>query len=418
MAHHKTQGKQNPQRSATETVKILQDAGFEAFFAGGCVRDQIMGNSPEDYDIATSARPEKVLQLFPRSARVGAAFGVVMVRLHGRSMEVATFRSDGVYSDGRRPDSVAFTTAEHDAQRRDFTCNGLFFDPVANDLIDYVNGQADIRAKILRAIGDPAQRFREDHLRMMRAIRFAARLGFTIEPATWAAICDNAERLSDISRERIGQELRKILLHPQRQVGAQWLILSGLLNSFWPLHHVANSPTIALPRLSALPKTISFPAALAALMIDLDNSARHDPTIISNQIASLQTSLALSGMETQCATWLLMNLPVLENWHNARLASLKRLLAHAWSDDLLMLYAAEHAADEKAALLAKRIAELKTQPLAPDRLVNGDDLIAMGAQPGPLFKEWLEELYDRQLENEFPDRPSALQAAKSLLLRT
>lgn len=415
MVHHKTQEKFDPRQRAIEVVQKLHAAGFQAFFAGGCVRDQIMGSPPEDYDIATSARPEQVLRLFPRSAQVGAAFGVVMVKLRGRSMEVATFRSDGVYSDGRRPDSVEFTTAEQDAQRRDFTCNGLFFDPIRKVLIDYVGGQADIGAKILRAIGDPAQRFREDHLRMMRAIRFAARFGFTIEPTTWAAIADNAAHLSDISRERIGQEFRKILIHSQRHSAVNLLIDSGLLNSFWSGPLKPNSAANTLKRLTALPATSSFPVALAALILDLAPSLHEDSTISIDHIPRLQNNLALSGLETQYTQWLLTNLPLLEHWQNMRLAAFKRLLAHAWSDELLVLYATGHADDEQATLLTQRLRELKAQPLAPDRFVTGDDLILLGAQPGVLFKTWLEELYDRQLENEFPDRASALEAARKLI---
>ncbi len=401
---------------ATEVVRTLQQAGFEAYFAGGSVRDQIMGNDPADYDIATAARPEQVMRLFPRSQHVGAAFGVVMVRQQGRSMEVATFRTDGVYSDGRRPDTVVFTTAEHDARRRDFTCNGLFYDPVADHLIDYVGGQADIAARILRAIGDPAQRFREDHLRMMRAIRFAARLGFSIEPGTWSAVCDNAVKLSEISRERIGQELRKMLTHPTRCMAIHLLIASGLFQTLWPQPcQTDGSQAPRLARLAHLPPCGSFSLALAALVRDLTIPDAHDSATIAVLPATLQSNLVLSGEETDCVKWLLTNLPVLANWRNLRLAATKRLLAHDWSSDLLAIYAAEHHDDGQFLPLATRLAELRKEPIAPDRMVTGGDLIAMGVTPGPRFKLWLEQLYDRQLENEFQDRSSALDAARKLI---
>ncbi len=404
----------DPRRIAAEVVQTLQASGFEAYFAGGCVRDQIMGNTPEDYDIATSAHPEQVMRLFPRSMHVGAAFGVVMVRHCNRPMEVATFRTDGVYSDGRRPDTVHFTTAEHDAQRRDFTCNGLFFDPMAEKLIDYVGGQEDINARILRAIGEPAHRFREDHLRMMRAMRFAARLNFSIEPATWTAIVTHASRLAEISRERIGLELRKMLIAPQRHSAVQMLARSGLLQSFWPEYAAMDKAGTNLSRLAALPKKTSFPLALAATVLDLIEDHRHDAAALVRQTTALQTNLVLSSEETQWTQWLLTNLPIIAQWRTLRLAAFKRLLAHIWSADLLALYATEQRDDELRGL-TEYITELKKKPLAPERFVDGSDLIAMGVKPGPRFKRWLEELYDRQLEDKFTDRPSALKAAEELI---
>ena len=400
---------------ATEVVQTLQASGHEAYFAGGCVRDQIMGNVPEDYDIATSARPEDVVRLFPRSMRVGAAFGVVMVRRHGYCIEVATFRSDGVYSDGRRPDSITYTTAEHDAQRRDFTCNGLFFDPVKDKLIDYVGGQADIEAKVLRAIGQPLHRFREDHLRMMRAVRFAARLQFSIEPGTWAAIVANAAKLSEISRERIGQELRKMLVHPQRHLAVHLLINSGLFNTFWSKHIEPTIAAINLPKISALPEKSSFPLALAAILLDLAAVDEENAAALVIESNTLQENLALSTEETQWTQWLLNNLPYLAQWRTLRLAAFRRLLAHSWSSDLITLYTAANSDRADMQALTQHISELKQKPLTPDRFVNGSDLIAMGVKPGPRFKFWLEELYDRQLEDNFADRTAALKAAEELI---
>jgi poly(A) polymerase len=212
---------------ALEVIKRLRRSGHVAYFAGGCVRDLLMGTPPKDYDVATDAPPKRVRELFSNTQAVGQAFGVILVRHGPSTVEVATFRTEGIYSDGRRPDSVAFTSAEHDAQRRDFTINGLFLDPLENPpagkVIDYVQGQDDLRHRVLRAIGDPHRRFAEDHLRLLRAVRFAARLGFEIEPATAEAIRINAPRLKGISPERIADELRMMLTPPTRH--RAWPIL-------------------------------------------------------------------------------------------------------------------------------------------------------------------------------------------------
>src|SRR5277367_4221595 len=196
---------------ARDIVAQIQRAGYTAYLAGGCVRDHLLGTEAKDYDVATNAKPEEVQQLFPRVTDLtGKSFGVLRVLVEEESFEVATFRQDGLYKDGRHPESVRFATAEEDAQRRDFTINGLFFDPVAERLIDYVGGEADLRAGIIRAIGNPADRFAEDHLRLLRAVRFAARLIFQIEPKTWDAICADAPSIKTISAERIRDELNKI----------------------------------------------------------------------------------------------------------------------------------------------------------------------------------------------------------------
>ena len=215
---------------ATEVVRTLQQAGFRALWAGGCVRDELLGLTPNDYDVATDARPEQVANLFRRSIAIGAAFGVVEVigprgddRQH-LTVEVATFRSDGVYIDGRRPESVTFSSPELDAQRRDFTINGMFFDPIAGQLHDFVGGQIDLEAKVLRAIGDPVARFTEDKLRVLRAVRIAARFELSIDPATLAAAQQIAAQIIVVSAERIAEELRKLLTHPTRARGVKLLI--------------------------------------------------------------------------------------------------------------------------------------------------------------------------------------------------
>src|SRR5277367_3587141 len=208
---------------ALAVLKRLREAGHIAYFAGGCVRDELLGLTPKDFDIATDAPPDRVREIFTSTQAVGAAFGVILVR-HGPSViEVATFRTDLEYHDGRRPQGVKFTTAEEDAQRRDFTINGLFLDPIENRVIDYVGGQADLSAKILRAIGNPDQRFAEDHLRFLRAVRFAARFALQIDPATTAAISAHAHQLPRISPERLADELRRMLIPATKNIA--WKLL-------------------------------------------------------------------------------------------------------------------------------------------------------------------------------------------------
>ncbi|RMF77512.1 MAG: CCA tRNA nucleotidyltransferase, partial [Planctomycetota bacterium] len=194
----------------------MHDAGHTALLAGGCVRDLLLGAQPQDFDVATDATPERVCELFRGTRRVGAQFGVVLVRQRRTWVEVATFREDFQYRDGRRPEAIRYSDARHDAQRRDFTINGMFLDPLAAELIDYVGGRFDLSARLVRAVGDPAQRFAEDHLRLLRAVRFAARLGFEIEPTTLDAIRAFGDRLPRVAAERRREELDKMFAHPQR----------------------------------------------------------------------------------------------------------------------------------------------------------------------------------------------------------
>ena len=227
------------QAFALDVVRQLRAAGYEAYWAGGCVRDRLLRRSPKDYDVATSAVPEEIQKVFGRSRKtlaVGAAFGVIAVvgpRGAGQ-IEVATFREDVSYSDGRRPDAVRFTTAREDALRRDFSINGMFFDPVAGEVLDYVGGQDDLRQGIVRAIGDPHQRFTEDKLRLLRAVRFAAFFGFSIEPATFEAICTMAREITAVSAERIANEMRMMLERSGRRRAVELLLETGLLEGVLP----------------------------------------------------------------------------------------------------------------------------------------------------------------------------------------
>ncbi|MBN2129808.1 MAG: CCA tRNA nucleotidyltransferase, partial [Sedimentisphaerales bacterium] len=221
-------------QAAIEIVRQLHRRGFEALLAGGCVRDMLLGRCAKDYDVATNARPEEVMRLFRRTLKVGAKFGVVIVLTRGRQVEVATFRSEAGYEDGRHPGTVEFTSAAEDASRRDFTINGMFYDPLERRVIDYVDGQADLKRRIVRTIGDPQARLGEDYLRMLRAVRFSTQLEFEIESRTYAAIRRHAESIVRISGERIVAELEGILCHPNRAAGASLLSEMGLLAVIFP----------------------------------------------------------------------------------------------------------------------------------------------------------------------------------------
>src|SRR5438034_4985548 len=220
--------------AAIAIIQELRRHGHEAYLVGGCVRDMVMRIEPADYDIATSARPDEITKIFPRTEAIGAQFGVVLVIYHGHPFEVATFRSDEAYIDGRRPTGVVFTDVKQDVLRRDFTINGLLYDPISKEVIDYVGGQADIQAKLVRAIGDPHDRFEEDKLRILRAVRFGARLGYQIEPRTWQAVAAMAPRIHQVSSERIREEVCRILTEGRAARGFRLMEESGLRREIFP----------------------------------------------------------------------------------------------------------------------------------------------------------------------------------------
>lgn len=395
--------------AALRVVQQLQSRGFVALFAGGCVRDMLMGRDPHDYDVATSAKPQDVIGLFRRTAHVGAKFGVVLVRIGRHSIEVATFRADGSYSDGRRPDAVTFTTPEEDACRRDFTINGMFFDPVAEAVVDHVGGQADLAAKLIRAIGDPEQRFAEDHLRLLRAVRFAARLGFQIEPETWAAMCRHASDITRVSPERVRMELEEILLHARRTQAVEMLHDAGLLAHLWPGAEVLQANIQRITKaLAALPPVAPFELGLAALLLPLSIDEA------SSACAALRCSNATE--ETVC--WLLTKLPTLAQPAALSLADVKRLMAHAAFDDLLALFAATLAADGRdpapLAELKARAADIPPEDVAPPPLLTGHDLQQLHLPPGPRYSRILNHVYDAQLNEDIRDRGEAINMARRL----
>ncbi|MCA9292636.1 MAG: CCA tRNA nucleotidyltransferase [Phycisphaerales bacterium] len=421
-------------REAMRIIGILREHGHEAYFAGGCVRDELLGLSPKDYDIATDASPDRVHELFPRAQAVGKAFGVMHVRARrGREKppivtEIATFRKDSVYSDKRRPDTVTFADAKEDALRRDFTINALFLDPTADAtdvpaggrVIDYVRGVADLRAGIVRAVGNAEARLAEDHLRALRAVRFAARFGFAIEAETAAAIRAHARELQGVSEERVGDELRRMFAHPKRSVAAALLEALGLAEAaLGEQAPVASGAAL----LDLLPPTVATAVAMAAWALDRGGSARPAPVgevaILADTIPGRwRRAMKLSNDETDRLRATLAGVVHLErDWEGAGIAARKRMAASDWFDDAMMLLAGRDGQRESAQALRPAI-ELVVEALRgsfgglnPIPLITGEDLIREGLRPGPDFKRCLEAAYDAQLEGRATTREEALRVA-------
>jgi putative nucleotidyltransferase with HDIG domain len=433
------------ERAARAIVERLRAAGHDALWAGGCVRDHLRGVAAKDIDIATSARPEHVGALFPRAESVGAHFGVMLVREGGHTFEIATFRADGEYADGRRPESVRFTTAEEDAQRRDFTVNGLFFDPMADRVIDFVGGLKDLESKTLRAIGDPRARFAEDHLRLMRAARFATVLGFEIEPQTWVAIGELAPKLSVIAVERVREEWVKMMRHPQRVRGFDVLDASGLLRTFLPEAEVmkgCEQPPEFHPEgdvfvhtrlvLSHVPDEASLALALSAVLHDIGKPATRtwDPEAgrarfnEHDKVGAVMTEGILRRMKFDTETIDAVVSGVAYHMHfmhvqQMRVAKLKRFMARPFFEDEMWLHRADclgsHGQLDNYDFLRAKEVEFASEPLIPPRLVTGHELMALGIQPGPQIGRWIEEIQSRQLEGSLRDGVEALAWVREVL---
>jgi poly(A) polymerase len=392
--------------AAVQVVKKLVDSGFIAYFAGGCVRDRLMGHEPTDYDVATNATPRDVAKIFPKVQTVGESFGVMLVRVRGHTIQVATFRTEGVYSDGRHPDTVSFSDAQHDASRRDFTINGLFENPLTGEVIDYVGGRADLEKRVIRAIGDPHARLREDRLRMLRAVRFAARFGFSIEPETADAIRAGADQLQGVSRERIGQEVERMLSDANRAVAAWEMQSLGLDAQVLQ----ESSMRVPLTRLSNLPDDAPYPTAAAAWLLD-----RHEPSGQGLLATAGQWSDAL--MHSNEHRWavheaLRVYTSLVTDWSRLGVAEQKRLAASAGFDQgLLLLQATDR---DRYTQVRRRLVELGRSGIAPAPLIDGTDLIALGLKPGPLFSRVLSGVYDAQLEGAISGKAEAVEMARTL----
>ncbi len=396
-----------PREAAARVATALREAGHETYFAGGCVRDHLLGLEPSDVDVATAALPDEVAGLFPKARGVGAHFGVMLVPSGGRMIEVATFRSDGAYHDGRRPVEVSFGSAEADARRRDFTINGLFEDPASGRIIDFVGGRDDLEARVLRAIGDPEERFEEDRLRMLRAVRFAARFGLTIDDGTAAAIAARAERLGAVSRERVGHELRRMLDHPSRCTAAAHLERLGL--DLAVLAASRTSPAGDLSRLRAMEPTAGWEDALAAWELDRGTIELAEDRMES-AVDRLVDVLVLSNQERDDLFGMLrVRDRILRDWPMLGVAARKRLAARVHFDRGLGLVAAESPAVADAIRADRE--ELARTGIAPEPFISGDDLLALGLRPGPSFKRILDAVYDAQLEGLIAGREEALRMA-------
>ncbi len=393
----------NQRELALEVTRKLRDAGFESLWAGGCVRDQLLGLTPKDYDVATNATPDQVRELFGRrrTLPIGASFGVITV-LGPRDVgqiDVATFRTDATYSDGRHPDSIAFTTAEHDAQRRDFTINGLFYDPVAEQVIDYVGGQQDLAAKIIRAIGDSRSRLSEDRLRMLRAVRFAATYSFTIDTATFAAIQEMAPQITTVSAERIGAEIRRMLLDSNRAKALSLLKDTGLLAHV--LTSVNSLPADAFDAMARVLGNLESPSLSLALAATL---LRCDPTIASQ----VGRQLRYTNKEVDRVEWLLANEPLIAQSPHLPWPKLQRLLTHDGALELVALHEAIVGPGSPALALCRERLAWPAERLNPRPLLDGSALIQHGFTPGPHFSGILEQVRDAQLNGEINSPAEAL----------
>jgi putative nucleotidyltransferase with HDIG domain len=428
--------------SALRVALRLSQAGHEAYFAGGCVRDGLMGREPKDYDIATSARPEEVLALFPNADQIGAHFGVMLVKRDGTHFEIATFRSDGTYEDGRHPESVTFTTAEFDAQRRDFTINGLFENPTSGEIIDHINGRADLNAGIIRAIGDAPQRFEEDALRLMRAIRFATSTGFEIDPATWESICANAPLLQRISTERIREEFSKTICHPNRRRGIELLVDSGLMEQFLPeflptrgceqppqFHPEGDVYVHTLIMLELLPPDASLELCLGVLFHDIGKppTAEYDEAadrirfnghdMVGAQMAEeILRRLRYSNHTIESAVVLVANHMRFMHVQQMRTAKLKRFMARPTFEEEIELHRVDctssHGMLDNLDFLAAKTAEFAAEPLIPSPLITGRHLIELGFPPNPKFSEILDYIQTEQLEGRLTTKEEALDAVR------
>lgn len=407
--------------AAVGIVRVLREAGHEAYLAGGCVRDELLGLEPTDYDVATDARPERIRSLFRRTNEVGASFGVVLVKERNVAVEVATFRADGPYSDRRRPDHVEFADATADARRRDFTINALFLDPFAEGgtpgargrVIDLVGGVADLERKVIRAVGDPAQRLAEDHLRALRAVRFAARLGFEIEAGTARAIREHAAALGGVSRERIGDEIRSMMDRPSRTRAVLLLQSLALDGPVLDAPHRHAEPTV-LARLG--PET-GLAACLGAWAIDRGDIASEAQ--LPALVRSRRRALCLSNEERDELRAVLggaVGLP--GSWSGLGVAARKRLASTRYFAQTLALLTAYR--PEVGAEVARCVHALTATPsgLSPEPIITGDDLTASGLTPGPQFATLLSAVYDAQLEDRIRTRDEALALALELAART
>ncbi|GAA5117383.1 CCA tRNA nucleotidyltransferase [Luteolibacter yonseiensis] len=434
----------SPRDAALKLASRLTAAGHVALFAGGCVRDKLLDREPKDFDIATSARPSEVLEIFPGSNEVGAHFGVVIAKHAGHHVEIATFRTDGSYKDGRRPEAVTFSTPEEDALRRDFTVNALFENPVTGEVIDHVGGLTDLRAGVLRAVGNPSERFTEDALRLLRAVRFATVLDFTLDPGTRAALAECAHLLAKISPERIRDEFSKILTAPRRRKGVELLVETGLMAHIVPefldtlgcdqppeWHPEGDVYVHTCIMLEMLKPDAPLELCLAVLLHDIakppcrtidEDTGRirfngHDAMGAEMSDVILRRLRYPNDVVDAVVPMVARHMQFM-NVQQMRTAKLKRFMASPTFTEEMELHRVDCGSSngftDNYEFLQAKGEEFAVEPLIPQPLVTGRDLIALGLAPGPRFKEILELIQTEQLEGRILDREPALDYLRAL----
>ncbi|MBM80765.1 MAG: metal-dependent phosphohydrolase [Planctomycetaceae bacterium] len=400
---------------ATQVVDQLKSAGYEALWAGGCVRDFLLGRQPDDFDVATSAHPEQVRDVFGRrrTLAVGASFGVIVVlgSKDAGQIEVATFRTDGEYLDGRHPESVTFGSAKEDAQRRDFTINGMFYDPVAEQILDFVGGEDDLKRRVIRAIGCPRDRFGEDKLRMLRAIRFTSTLNFELDEATATAVSELASEIHAVSAERITHELKKMQRNRNRHRAISMIHQLGLLPHILPeLTSVADDEARWTTLLQALEflEDASFELACGLLLSGTPS-----------RVQKICKRLKMSNAENDHIAALAEHRDALDGARGFSKSRLKRLLVNPWASDLIALTrSCKTARNEEVADIDFAEEFLRSTPaevIDPKPLIHGGDLMNAGLQPGPEFKVVLEQIRDAQLDETIQTRDEALKLLSEVI---
>ncbi len=418
-----------PREFSIDVIQQLNDAGHTAYWAGGCVRDLLLGKEPNDFDVATDADPQTVRKIFGhrRSIPVGESFGVMIV-LGPKSagqVEVATFRSEGEYLDGRRPESIAFCSPEEDAQRRDFTINGMFYDPINEVVHDFVHGQEDLKNRMIRAIGDPHDRMEEDKLRLLRAVRFTAALNFDLDSVTADAVRSMAHQLVVVSAERIAQELKKMLTHENRGLAMSLCEQLELLQVFLPEvveHTIENSLERWQTRLELLRQlpTNSFEVAMAALLRDVPTTeVHHRKEPAPGTIRAVLKRLKLSNQEVETIEWLVLNRDLFDQFGQFSLADKKRLLVTEHFTELFELERTAANVEEKSLAPFENADSLRDsippEKLAPPELLDGRELIKLGYRPGPQFKKLLKAVRDAQLNEEIETKDQAIELIQKLV---
>ncbi len=402
---------------AVDVVRTLRDAGHEAYWAGGCVRDQLLGRQPKDYDVATNAQPGRVTEVFGkhRTLAIGASFGVITVLGPKRAgqIEVATFREDASYTDGRHPDGVRYSNAKEDASRRDFTINGLFYDPLEDEVIDFVGGQDDLRLRRIRAIGDPLERFTEDKLRMLRALRFTTTYDFQLDPQTFEAVRQMADQIQVVSPERISAEMRQVLTDPRRAAGIRLLIDSGLGAAILPEVRDDQRPDAqGIERKLKVLERLDQPQFPLAFTVALW------PTIGARQAREIGERWKLANKEIDRIAWLLEYHDALDGAQHRAWSTVQRVIVAEGAEDLLKWMQAERetdGADDTDVRWCRAQLARPREEIDPTPLITGADLIEQDVPRGPIYRELLEQVRNAQLDQKIDSKRQALQLVNQII---